>query len=146
MRKTMSRLTLCLRPISPATRRKTAAVGESVSMNLSKARPMPRVANCHWMNKDTLLHNPMLMIARGVASPRIPETFSFWIISLRLGTAEGEVIEDQAFRRVGRSHVESSARSSGLSRVLPGAARLSPTRASVLPCPFPPPACSTQNW
>ncbi len=44
------------------------------------------------------MHNPMLMIARGVASPRIPETFSFWIISLRLGTAEGEVIEEQAFR------------------------------------------------
>lgn len=47
--------------------------------------------------RHTITHNPMLMIARGVASPRIPETFSFWIISLRLGTAEGEVIEDQAF-------------------------------------------------
>lgn len=48
--------------------------------------------------RHTIMHNPMLMIARGVASPRIPETFSFWIISLRLGTAEGEVIEEQAFR------------------------------------------------
>lgn len=38
---------------------KTAAVGESVSMNLSKAVPMPRVANCHWMNKDTLLHTTL---------------------------------------------------------------------------------------
>lgn len=48
--------------------------------------------------RHTIMHNPMLMIARGVASPRIPETFSFWLLSLRLGSAEGEVIEEQAFR------------------------------------------------
>lgn len=33
-----------------------------------------------------------------MASPRIPETFSFWLLSLRLGTAEGEIIEEHAFR------------------------------------------------
>lgn len=40
----------------------------------------------------------LLMMARGVASPRIPETCSFWLISLRLWTREGDVVEEQAFR------------------------------------------------
>ncbi|WP_260863403.1 diguanylate cyclase [Citrobacter sp. Marseille-Q6884] len=48
--------------------------------------------------RDMITHNPMLMIARAVASPRIPETFSFWLLSLRLGTREGEFIDEQAFR------------------------------------------------
>nr|WP_318381051.1 diguanylate cyclase [uncultured Enterobacter sp.] len=42
--------------------------------------------------------NPLLIIARGVASPRIPETCSFWLLSLRLWTSEGEVMEEHAFR------------------------------------------------
>lgn len=42
--------------------------------------------------------NALLMMARGVASPRIPETSYFWLLSLRLWTSEGEVIEEQAFR------------------------------------------------
>lgn len=48
--------------------------------------------------KYIIAHNPMLMIARGVASPRIPETFSFWLLSLRLGTEDGDVIEEHIFR------------------------------------------------
>lgn len=42
--------------------------------------------------------NALLMMARGVASPRIPETSHFWLLSLRLWTSEGEMIEEQAFR------------------------------------------------
>ncbi|WES70692.1 diguanylate cyclase [Superficieibacter sp. HKU1] len=42
--------------------------------------------------------NALLMMARGVASPRIPETSYFWLLSLRLWTSEGEMIEEQAFR------------------------------------------------
>ncbi|MBN6046105.1 diguanylate cyclase [Citrobacter sp. ku-bf4] len=42
--------------------------------------------------------NHLLMVARGVASPRIPEARTFWLISLRLWTSEGEVMEEQAFR------------------------------------------------
>ncbi|POT59618.1 diguanylate cyclase [Citrobacter amalonaticus] len=42
--------------------------------------------------------NHLLMVARSVASPRIPETCSFWLVSLRLWTSEGEVMEEQAFR------------------------------------------------
>ena len=48
--------------------------------------------------KHIIAHNPMLMIARGVASPRIPETFSFWLLSLRLGTEDGDVIEEHILR------------------------------------------------
>lgn len=48
--------------------------------------------------RKVITHNPMLMIAHGVASPRIPETFSFWLLSLRLWNSEGDVIEAQAFR------------------------------------------------
>ncbi|HEE0118229.1 TPA: diguanylate cyclase [Citrobacter gillenii] len=48
--------------------------------------------------RNIITHNPMLMIAHGVASPRIPETFSFWLLSLRLWSSEGDVIEEQAFR------------------------------------------------
>lgn len=42
--------------------------------------------------------NPLVMMARSVASPRIPETCSFWLISLRLWTSQGEMQEEQAFR------------------------------------------------
>ncbi len=42
--------------------------------------------------------NHLLMIARSVASPRIPESSSFWLISLRLWTSRGEVLEEHAFR------------------------------------------------
>ncbi|CBG88952.1 PAS domain S-box protein [Citrobacter rodentium] len=42
--------------------------------------------------------NHLLMIARAVASPRIPEARSLWLVSLRLWTSEGEVMEEQAFR------------------------------------------------
>ncbi|WP_194206443.1 diguanylate cyclase [Superficieibacter sp. 1612_C1] len=42
--------------------------------------------------------NALLIMARGVASPRIPETSYFWLLSLRLWTSEGDVIEEQAFR------------------------------------------------
>jgi diguanylate cyclase (GGDEF)-like protein/PAS domain S-box-containing protein len=42
--------------------------------------------------------NHLLMIARGVASPRVPEACNFWLLSLRLWTSEGEVMEENAFR------------------------------------------------
>ncbi|MBS1205047.1 MAG: diguanylate cyclase [Proteobacteria bacterium] len=42
--------------------------------------------------------NPLLLIARGVASPRVPAACNFWLLSLRLWTSEGEVIEEGAFR------------------------------------------------
>lgn len=42
--------------------------------------------------------NHLLLIARGVASPRVPEACNFWLISLRLWTSEGDVMEEHAFR------------------------------------------------
>lgn len=42
--------------------------------------------------------NHLLLIARAVAPPRIPQAHSLWLVSLRLWTSEGEVIEEQAFR------------------------------------------------
>lgn len=42
--------------------------------------------------------NHLMMIARSVASPRIPESCNFWLIALRLWTSQGEVQEEHAFR------------------------------------------------
>ena len=42
--------------------------------------------------------NPMALIARPVASPRVPESASFWLLNVRLWTSEGDIIEEQAFR------------------------------------------------
>lgn len=42
--------------------------------------------------------NPLLLIARGVASPRVPETCNFWLLSLRLWTSNGDIMEEHAFR------------------------------------------------
>ena len=42
--------------------------------------------------------NHLMMIARSVASPRIPESSNFWLLSLRLWTSQGEVQEEHAFR------------------------------------------------
>lgn len=42
--------------------------------------------------------NQLLMTGRSVASPRIPESSNFWLISLRLWTSQGDVVEEQAFR------------------------------------------------
>ena len=43
--------------------------------------------------------NHLVLMARGVASPRIPETSNFWLLSMRLWTSEGEMVEEQAFRK-----------------------------------------------
>lgn len=43
-------------------------------------------------------NNHLLMLARNVALPRTPEATSFWLVSLRLWTSEGEVMEERAFR------------------------------------------------
>lgn len=43
-------------------------------------------------------NNYLLMLARNVAPPRTPEATSFWLVSLRLWTSEGEVMEERAFR------------------------------------------------
>lgn len=42
--------------------------------------------------------NHLLLVARGVASPRVPESCNFWLLSLRLWTSEGEAMEERAFR------------------------------------------------
>lgn len=42
--------------------------------------------------------NHLLMIARSVASPRVPESSTFWMLALRLWTNDGEMLEEQAFR------------------------------------------------
>ncbi len=87
--------------------------------------------------KHTIMHSPMLMIARGVASPRIPETFSFWLISLRLGTAEGEVIEEQTFRTgLVDPTLNQALDRRVFSEFFQNSARQSPARASVLRSPF----------
>ncbi|HAV9103175.1 TPA: diguanylate cyclase [Escherichia coli] len=43
--------------------------------------------------------NQLMMIAHGVASPRIPEARNLWLISLKLWNCEGEIIDEQTFRR-----------------------------------------------
>lgn len=43
--------------------------------------------------------NQLMMIAHGVASPRIPEARNLWLISLKLWSCEGEIIDEQKFRR-----------------------------------------------
>lgn len=43
--------------------------------------------------------NQLMMIAHGVASPRIPDTRNLWLISLKLWSSEGEIIDELAFRR-----------------------------------------------
>lgn len=43
--------------------------------------------------------NQLMMIAHGVASPRIPEARNLWLISLKLWSCEGEIIDEQTFRR-----------------------------------------------
>jgi len=43
--------------------------------------------------------NHLVLMARGVASPRIPESSNFWLLSMRLWTSEGEMVEEQAFRK-----------------------------------------------
>lgn len=43
--------------------------------------------------------NHLVLMARSVAYPRVPESSSFWILSLRLWTSEGEMIEEPAFRK-----------------------------------------------
>ena len=42
--------------------------------------------------------NHMMLLARAVASPRIPESTNFWLLSLRLWTSDGNVLEESAFR------------------------------------------------
>ncbi|MDI7395555.1 diguanylate cyclase [Cronobacter dublinensis] len=39
-----------------------------------------------------------ILMVRPVASPRVPETATFWLLSLRLWTSEGEMIEEHSFR------------------------------------------------
>lgn len=43
--------------------------------------------------------NHLVLMARGVASPRVPEASHFWLLSLRLWNSEGDMLEEQAFRR-----------------------------------------------
>ncbi|WP_435927093.1 diguanylate cyclase [Dryocola sp. BD613] len=42
--------------------------------------------------------NPILMLAQAAAPPRVPESTSFYLLSLKLWSSEGEAIEEQSFR------------------------------------------------
>jgi diguanylate cyclase (GGDEF)-like protein len=59
-------------------------------------------SNRSMMSLDEQWHmikdNHLMMVARSVASPRIPESASFWLLSLRLWTSQGEMQEEHAFR------------------------------------------------
>lgn len=59
-------------------------------------------SNRSMMSLDEQWHmikdNHLMMIARSVASPRIPESCNFWLLSLRLWTSQGEMQEEHAFR------------------------------------------------
>lgn len=48
--------------------------------------------------KSIINDNPILMIALGVAPPRIPETTSFYLLSLRFWGNDGVVIDEKTFR------------------------------------------------
>lgn len=43
--------------------------------------------------------NQLMMIAHGIASPRLPEASNLWLISLKLWSCESEIIDEQTFRR-----------------------------------------------
>lgn len=43
--------------------------------------------------------NHLVFMARSVASPRVPEASHFWLLSLRLWTSEGDMVEERAFRQ-----------------------------------------------
>jgi len=74
--------------------RGVVTVYEPQQERIHSARSMMSLDEQWHMIKD----NHLLMIARSVASPRIPESSNFWLISLRLWTSQGEVQEEQAFR------------------------------------------------
>lgn len=74
--------------------RGVVTVYEPQQERMHSARSMMSLDEQWHMIKD----NHLLMIARSVASPRIPESSNFWLISLRLWTSQGEVLEEQAFR------------------------------------------------
>lgn len=42
--------------------------------------------------------NHLMLLARAIASPRIPESTNFWLLSLRLWTSEGNALDEYAFR------------------------------------------------
>ncbi len=48
--------------------------------------------------KRIINDNPILMVAQGVAPPRIPETTSFYVMSLRLWGSDDMVINESVFR------------------------------------------------
>ena len=48
--------------------------------------------------QQTIDNSTLLMVARGVASPRIPETRNFWLISFRLMSQQGDVFEERGLR------------------------------------------------
>ncbi|WP_230350725.1 diguanylate cyclase [Lelliottia sp. WAP21] len=74
--------------------RGVVTVYEPQQERIHSARSMMSLDEQWHMIKD----NHLLMIARSVASPRIPESSNFWLISLRLWTSQGEVLEEHAFR------------------------------------------------
>ncbi len=42
--------------------------------------------------------NPILMLAQAVAPPRVPESTSFWLLSLKFWSSDGEAIEEHSLR------------------------------------------------
>jgi diguanylate cyclase (GGDEF)-like protein/PAS domain S-box-containing protein len=74
--------------------RGVVTVYEAQQERMQSNRSMMSLDEQWHMIKD----NNLVMLARSVASPRIPESSNFWMLSLRLWTSEGEVLEEQAFR------------------------------------------------
>ncbi|WP_314138505.1 diguanylate cyclase [Buttiauxella noackiae] len=48
--------------------------------------------------KRIINENPILMVARGVAPPRVPESTSFYVVSLRFWGSDNVVIDESPFR------------------------------------------------
>ncbi|MFK3662161.1 diguanylate cyclase [Scandinavium sp. NPDC088450] len=71
------------------------SVYEPQQDRLHQQRSMMSLDEQWHMIKD----NHLVLMARGVASPRVPESSNFWLLSLRLWTSEGEMVEEQAFRK-----------------------------------------------
>ncbi len=79
------------------------------SKNSGRGRVTAFEAQQHYLQKNRSLpdtdeqrriinENPMLMLALAVAPPRVPESASFYLLSLKFWNSEGEMVEEHTFR------------------------------------------------
>ncbi|RKQ40765.1 diguanylate cyclase [Enterobacter sp. R1(2018)] len=79
------------------------------SKNSGRGRVTAFEAQQHYLQKNRSVldtdekrriinENPMLMLALAVAPPRVPESASFYLLSLKFWNSEGEVVEEHTFR------------------------------------------------